>query len=118
VHESYESYAKLFGDTSLEWNTLIEGVDCVLDEVVWARVVPKVRTAELRKVVEGESHAKLPPTEVGPPARYDSYTEAFRLAGLVGIHNLYAAYFLGKVDRISGDKDAIAKATKAKGGRP
>ena len=100
----------------MQWNTLIEGMDCVLDEVVWARVVPKVRTPELRKVVEGETNAKLPPVDVPPPGRYDSYPEALRLVGLVGIQNVYAAYFLGKVDRISGDKDAIAKANKAKKG--
>jgi hypothetical protein len=116
VDDSYEAYAKSFGPSSVQWNTLIEGVDCVLDEVVWARVVPKVSGIELRKVVEGEKNAKLPPVDVPPPGRYDSYPEAFRLVGLVGIQNVYAAYFLGKVDRISDDKDAIAKANKAKKG--
>ena len=119
VHKDYEGYAKTFGSSSNEWNTLIEGIDCVLDEVVWTRVVPKVGDPELRKVVEGETHAKLPPMEVLPPGRYPSYEEAFRLVGQVGIQNVYAAYFLGKVDRISVSKEAAAKAAKAKpkGGR-
>lgn len=116
VDDGYEAYAKSFGPSSVQWNTLIEGVDCVLDEVVWARVEPKVSDPELRKVVEGDKNSKLPPVDVPPPGRYDSYPEAFRLVGLVGIQNLYAAYFLGEVDRISGDKDAIAKANKAKKG--
>jgi len=118
--KGYVDYATTFGPSSNEWNTLIEGVDCVLDEVVWARVAPKVKDPGLRKVVEGETHAKLPPIDVDPPGRYPSYTEAFRLVGLVGIQNIYAAYFLGKVDRISVTKEAadkVAKA-KAKGGKP
>lgn len=114
VDDRYEAYATSFGASSVQWNTLIEGVDCVLDEVVWARVVPRVKDPGLRKTVEGDKNAKLPPVDVSPPGRYDSYPEAFRLVGLVGIQNVYAAYFLGKVDRISGDKDAIAKAEKAK----
>lgn len=109
----YVDYARSFGSTSNEWNTLIEGIDCVLDEVVWARVAPKVKDPDLRKVVEGETNAKLPPIDVDPPDRYPSYTEAFRLTGLVGIQNVYAAYFLGKVDRISVSKEAADKAAKA-----
>jgi hypothetical protein len=120
VHKGYEDYAKTFGPSSNEWNTLIEGVDCVLDEVVWARVAPKVKEPGLRTVVEGATNAKLPPIDVDPPGRYASYTEAFRLVGLVGIQNVYAAYFLGKVDRISATKEAADKAAKAKakGGKP
>jgi len=120
VHKDYEGYAKTFGGSSNEWNTLIEGVDCVLDEVVWARVAPRVKEPGLRTVVEGATNAKLPPIDVDPPGRYASYTEAFRLVGLVGIQNLYAAYFLGKVDRISVTKEAADKAAKAKakGGKP
>jgi hypothetical protein len=90
--------------------------------VVWARIEPKVGEPKIRRVVEGEAHSKLPPLEVPPPARYPSYEEAFRLVGLVGVQSVYAAYFLGLVDRISVSKDAAAKAAKAakakKGGAP
>jgi hypothetical protein len=34
--------------------------------------------------------------------RYANYANAVRLAGVVGIHNLYAAYFDGRVDLIGG----------------
>jgi hypothetical protein len=116
--DRYETYAKTFGASSVEWNTLIEGVDCVLDEVVWAHVVPRVTDPALRKVIEGEAHAKLPPIDIPPPGRYPSYQEALRLVGLVGIQNVYAAYFLGLVDRVSAPKGAAAKAAKPKGPTP
>jgi hypothetical protein len=112
AHEKYEAYAKSFGANSEQWNTLIEGVDNVLDEVVWARVEPRTKEPALRTAVEGAAHAKLPPMDVKAPGRYDSYEEAFRLTGIVGIGNVMAAYFLGLVDRISAPK-AKAKA-KAK----
>lgn len=121
VHGKYEEFAKSFGTTSEQWNTLIEGVDCVLDEVVWAHVAPKVTDPALRKVVEGEAHAKLPAMDVPKPGRYPSYEEAFRLVGLVGISNIYAAYFLGLVDRISVPKDKTPKKpakAPAKAGKP
>lgn len=104
VHRDYEAYAKSFGANSEQWNTLIEGVDNVLDEVVWARVEPRTKEPALRAAVEGAAHAKLPPMEVKAPGRYDSYEEAFRLTGIVGIGNVMAAYFLGLVDRISAPK--------------
>jgi len=44
--------------------------------------------------------------------RYPSYTEALHLADLVGITNLYAAYFLGLVDRIGGPPPAAAAARR------
>ena len=59
-------FAKSFGFDSPEWNTLIEGVDCVLDEVVWAAVSPRTTDPALRRAVEGEAHAKLPPLNVPP----------------------------------------------------
>jgi hypothetical protein len=113
VHTDYRDFAKSFGTTSTEWNTLIEGVDCILDEVVWARLEPKVNEPAIRKTVEGETNAKLDPLEVPPPARYPSYDEAFRLVGLVGAPNVYAAYFLGLVDRVAVQKLA-PKASKTK----
>ncbi len=101
VHPDYEEYAKSFGANSEQWNTLIEGVDNVLDEVVWAKVAPKTSDQDLRKAVEGQAHARLEPIEVPAPSHYDSYDEALRLTGMVGIANVIAAYFLGLVDRIS-----------------
>ena len=122
VHKNYVDYADSFGDKSVQSSTLHEGIDCVLDEVVWARVETKAREPGLRQVVEGNTNAKLPPIDVPPPRRYASYPEAMRLVGLVGIQNVYAAYFLGLVDRISvsdaAAKKAKPKAPKTVGGKP
>jgi hypothetical protein len=102
VAQPYEDYANSFGDETPEQNTLIEGMDSVLDEIVWEHVEPQVKTHDLRVKVEGAATAALPPIDVPHPSqrRYDSYTEALKLIDLVGIQNVYAAYFLGLVDRI------------------
>lgn len=104
VAQEYRDYAESFGRHSPAENTLIEGMDSVLDEIVWEQVEPRVRTRELREKVEGAATAALPPIEVPHPSqrRYDSFTEALKLIDLVGIANVYAAYFLGRVDRIGG----------------
>ncbi|MDX6663806.1 MAG: hypothetical protein QOG68_12, partial [Solirubrobacteraceae bacterium] len=104
AHERYRHFADTFGSNSNENNTLIEGVDSLLTEIVWSGIEPRVNDPALRTLVEGPTNAALPPVRV-PHAgqqRYPSYTEALRLVDLVGIQNLYAAYFLGLVDRIGG----------------
>jgi hypothetical protein len=111
VADAYEKYAKSFGDNSVEWNTLIEGVDEVFTLMVWAHLAPKATDPDLRKAVEGEKDAELPALDIPNPSTYDSYAEAIRLTSLVGIRNLIAAYFVGLVDRIRG-------ATGTKGKRP
>lgn len=113
VHPAYEKFANGFGTDGDQWNTLIEGVDSVLDEVVWAHVLPKTKDLAIRRVVEGEAHAKLPPIDPPYPGRYPSFEEAFRLVGLVGIDSVYAAYFLGEVDRITVPKGRSTTRKKA-----
>ncbi len=106
--DPYDDYANSFGDESAENNTLIEGMDSVLDEIVWQNVEPRVKTHELREKVEGAATAATPPIDVphASQRRYPSYTEALKLVDLVGIRNVYAAYFLGLVDRIGGPAPA------------
>ena len=103
-HRAYDAYALSFGDNSNEYNTLIEGVDSLLTEIVWDAIEPRVGDRVLREQIEGPTIAAQPPIRVPHPsqARYPSYTEALRLSDLVGIANVYAAYFLGLVDRIGG----------------
>jgi hypothetical protein len=104
AHDRYRLFADTFGSNSNENNTLIEGVDSLLTEIVWSGIEPRVNDPALRAQVEGPATAAQPPVRV-PHAgqqRYPSYTEALRLVDLVGIRNLYAAYFLGLVDRIGG----------------
>lgn len=102
VHTDYDKYAQTFGGTSNEYNTLIEGVDSLLDEIVWSNIEPRVNDAKLRDQVEGPAYAKLPPIKVLPASRrrYSSYSEAVKLVNIVGIRNLYVAYFMGDVKKI------------------
>jgi hypothetical protein len=101
---AYDTFADTFGDGSNENNTLIEGVDSLFDEIVWENVAPRVNDPQLREAVEGPANAKLKPITVVPASRrrYDSYAEAVKLVNVVGIRNLYAAYFQGDVAKIGG----------------
>lgn len=106
VHAKYDKYAETFGQSSNQFNTLVEGVDSLLDEVVWANVAPRVNDPALRTDVEGATYAAQPPITVRPASRrrYASYSQALKLVNIVGIRNLYAAYFLGDVDKIKPKK--------------
>lgn len=104
VDGDYEDYAESFGTTSNEFNTLMEGVDSLLTEIVWSNVEPRVGDKDLRGKIEGPVYSQLPPIKVKPASRrrYASYSEAVRVVNIVGIRNLCVAYFLGKVDKIGG----------------
>lgn len=102
AHPAYNAFAETFGDTSNQFNTLVEGVDSLLDEIVWSAVAPRVTDPGLRADVEGPVYSTLAPITVFPASRrrYASYTQAVKLVNIVGICNLYAAYFLGDVVKI------------------
>uniref|UniRef100_UPI00188053FA eCIS core domain-containing protein n=1 Tax=Oculatella sp. LEGE 06141 TaxID=1828648 RepID=UPI00188053FA len=107
AHANYNSHARSFpgGHDSEQYNTLVEGMDSVLTETVWANVSPRVRSAALRQAVEGSTYAAKPfEASTVPPIssrRYPSYDQAMRLINIVGVRNAYAAYFLGRTDLIS-----------------
>jgi hypothetical protein len=113
AHADYERYADSFGSSSNENNTLIEGVDSLLTETVWSGIESRVDDPHLREQIEGPANAALPPVHVphASQRRYPSYTEALRLVDLAGIRNVYAAYFLGLVDRIGGPAPAASGGT-------
>lgn len=102
--KGYDKFAEDFGFDSTEYDTLIEGVDSLLTEIAWRNVEPKVKTKELREKVEGPVYAAMDFNADTVPLiygqRYDTYPQALRLADIVGIKNVYAAYFLGKTDLI------------------
>jgi hypothetical protein len=101
----YDTFAASFGgDQSSEFNTLIEGVDSYLDEVVWSNIQPKVDAPALRAEIEGPVDSLKPPIKVKPASRrrYASYAQAIKLVSIVGPRNLYAAYFLGETEKIGG----------------
>lgn len=108
AHKDYHDYAdKLGGEHSTEGNTLIEGVDSLFTEIAWSNAVKRAGLPEVRAIVEPDAvKARLAfdPTllPVIPYRRYDTYEQAVRLVAVVGIYNLYAAYFQGKVDLVGG----------------
>ncbi len=118
THPDYRAYAESFSTSSPQYNTLMEGVDCVLSEVVWEHVAPKVTNPDIRLTVEGSESAKLPPIEVphASQRRYPSYAEALALANIGGIEAVYAAFFLGRVERIGGPP--FHPGLQPKGGKP
>jgi hypothetical protein len=103
AHKDYNTFAENLPSPN-QTNTLVEGVDSLLDEIVWTHVQPRVTTTTLREKVEGPVYSKLPPIDVKPASRrrYASYTQAVKLANIVGIRNIYAAYFMGQVNKIGG----------------
>lgn len=112
VHDDYKAYAESFGYRSPKHNALMEGVDCVLEEMVWETIVPRLRDQSFREKIEGKELAKKPPIEVphaGLLRGYPSYTEALKLIELAGLNNLLAAYFLGRVELIGAPPKPPAK---------
>jgi hypothetical protein len=106
-HPHYQSYRSTLGFGTHAYNTLVEGVVSLLTEVVWSGVLPTAGDLDVRRVIEGE-YASQPALALGRlphPAdrRYASMAEVMRLLHVVGnIRNLYAAFFLGEVELITG----------------
>jgi hypothetical protein len=105
MHPAYRTYAMSFaGAESEQYNTLVEGVACLLAETVWPRVQPRVTDPALRARVESAAYAALPfdPNTVPEPRfrRYPAHDQAMRLADVTGIRNLYAAFFRGQTQLI------------------
>ncbi len=103
VADDYEKYADSLPAAS--FNTLIEGADSFLTEVVWTNVEPRVGDHDLREKIEGPQLAAEPAITIphaGELHRYASYTEVLKLVDRVGVESLYAAYFMGLIDRIGG----------------
>jgi hypothetical protein len=100
-HPRYDTYATSFGENSAQENTLIEGMDSVLTETVWANVESRIQSPGIRLKVEGPGLAEQDwDDNVVPPIdnrRYPSYDEAMHFASIVGMQNVLAAYFLGNM---------------------
>jgi hypothetical protein len=103
ANPAYVTFADRFGPGQ-ENTTLIEGTDSFLTEIVWSKTKSKTADPALRAKVEGAAYSGLPfDASVIPPIynrRYASYAQAVKLVNVVGIRNLYAAYFMGKVELI------------------
>jgi hypothetical protein len=96
---------KLGGEATDPGNTLIEGVDSYFTEIVWTHARPRASLKAVRDMVEPEYVKKGRPFDASllplmPHRRYANYDKAAKLVSIVGIKNLYAAYFLGNVEAI------------------
>jgi hypothetical protein len=103
-HEDYFRYAKTVGSDA--YNTLVEGVASFLTEIVWSRVSPRVGQRRVREAIEGD-FVRAEALGAGMPSvvrrRYPSYAKVMKLLQAVGdVRNLYAAFFLGEVEKIAG----------------
>lgn len=103
-NQDYHNYADTFHYGSEQYNTLVEGMASVLAEIAWTNVESHVAEKSLRDKVEGTALAAAPfdPTNVPQmnQRRYASFDQAMKLVNKVGIRNVYAAFFLGKVELI------------------
>jgi hypothetical protein len=105
-HPDYGAYLPAVG--SAAGDTLREGVPSFLQDMVWLGVAPRVRDPGLRRLIEGEyaSEPPLAPDEmpsIVAEQRYPSYAEVMKLLHVTGSPlSLYAAFFLGDVEKITG----------------
>lgn len=104
AHPDYLSYVENEPSTEAR-NTLTEGVTSLLTETVWSNIVPRLADKTLHQEIEGSAFSDNPHSiDQASVGRYPSYEEALKLVELVGIRNLYAAYFMGEVNKIAGVK--------------
>jgi len=93
AHISYrETMTEQKGD-----KTLREGTTDYFTKIVWNSL--HIDDA-LRKTIEGPINDPLHPFAIPPLNTYPESKNAERLAGVVGLRNLAAAFFLGKVELI------------------
>jgi hypothetical protein len=83
--------------------TLREGVTELLTRSVLS--VTNVNDPKLRKEVEGEFFDASGAPQVNRNGSYPTETRrAEQLAGVVGIHNIFAAYFVGQTKLVGDDR--------------
>ncbi|SHN27356.1 DUF4157 domain-containing protein [Mucilaginibacter sp. OK098] len=79
--------------------TLREGVTDYFTGMVWDTLT---FDEPLRSAVEGPYHEAKVKHQIAPRSKYDETDNAERAAGIVGVKNLMAAFFSGRVDLIGG----------------
>jgi hypothetical protein len=104
-NQDYHNYADTtFHYGSEQYNALVEGMASVLAEIAWTNIKSHVSEQALRDQVEGTalSGAAFDPANVPEmnQRRYASFDQAMKLVNKVGIQNVYAAFFLGKIQLI------------------
>ncbi len=106
-HPQRVDYRKRLGVGSHARDALAEGVVSLLTEIAWSDDLPRVSDPASRAAIQGE-HALEPSPRPDPmprPAfdRYASMAEFMRVLHVAGsARNLFAAFFLGDVDKVTG----------------
>lgn len=77
--------------------TIREGFTDYFTKIVWGNL--DFGNSDLRAEVEGDFHED-DSHPIPPMGAYSEAVNAERVAGIIGTKNLYAAYFLGQVDRL------------------
>lgn len=91
------------GQDKTKGHTLAEGVTEFLTRNVLSAIDPA--EPALRKAVEGDDFEEdaPPPDAVGRGGGYQAEADrAEKLVSVVGVHNLYAAYFVGQTELVGG----------------
>jgi len=99
-HPNYTTYRETLPEQRGGF-VLREGMTDYLAKIVWDNLT---FDASLRGIVEDRFQDPANPTghPIPSPPRYDEWTNAERAAGIVGIRNAMAAFFLGRTDLIGG----------------
>ena len=95
-HQDHVKYRNGMGDKQ-GGKVLREGITDYLTKIVWNGVS---FNDTLRQSVEGSYYNAKSPFKVKSKGAYGEAKNAEQLAGIVGLKNLLAAFFLGKIDLI------------------
>ena len=98
-HADLDLYVQKLKQENRAWeaNVLKEGLTELLARIAWSGVVA---TTPLRVAVEGEFYDPTEPAIPEWEPSYASAADAEQLMGVVGAPNVYAAYFLGRIDLV------------------
>lgn len=95
-HAKSVSYRSTLGE-KVGGFTIREGFTDYFTKIVWGNI--DFSSGTLRTAVEGPFHVDNT-HPIPPMGAYSEAVNAERVAGIIGIKNLYAAFFLGEVDRL------------------
>ncbi len=103
AHPKWNAWREIESDKNPEAGaTLREGVTELLTRSVLA--VTNLQDEKLRKSVEGSYYDKDDTPSLVRGAYGTETRRAEQLAGVVGIHNIFAAYFVGQTKKVGDDR--------------
>ena len=106
-HSNHVNYREGLSDQK-GGKVLREGVPDYFKNIVWNDI--DLSDIALHKAVEGPYHDPADPTDpaaISFGGKYGEANEAEQMAGIVGVRNVMAAFFLGHVDLIGGPSGKV-----------